>query len=65
MITLNIPSPRKKKSKKPAAKELWNRASHSVQNVSRWKNSESSTNFSPTNKKQTLSSYHIVSVNRE
>ena len=29
MITLNIPSPRKKKSKKPPAKELWTRASHS------------------------------------
>ena len=43
MITLNIPSPRKKKAKKPPAKELWTRASHSVQNVSHWKNSESST----------------------
>ncbi len=43
MITLNIPSPRKKKIKKPPAKELWTRASHSVQNVSHWKNSESST----------------------
>ena len=29
MITLNIPSPRKKKAKKPPAKELWTRASHS------------------------------------
>ena len=43
MITLNIPSPRKKKAKKPPAKELWTRASHSIQNVSHWKNSESST----------------------